>query len=131
MTPEEKAFRLTAMTEMFSGYGKPATEEQLKWYGNLTKHVPAEVFRQAIASASIESRGSFPPGPGDIIAAALVLAPGEQQPGYERALPRWYRRALGQLRDQEKPKELGFRSGMQEPGQIDFRLRAAGETEEQ
>jgi hypothetical protein len=108
----EKALRTTALLEIFVGLGRAVTTEQLAYYGNLTRHVPLEVFRAACNLAVIGAKDGWPPGPGDIIRAALTLAPGPLNPGHERSLPRWYQRATYQLRGDEQPREIGRRSGV-------------------
>lgn len=97
---------------MFLGYGQPVTEERLRYYGNLTRFVPIAFFKQACRSAAMDTAGSFPPGPGDILTSALALAPGEYTPGQGRALPRWYVDGRRRVLAGERPKEIGPRSGM-------------------
>lgn len=108
MTDEEKAIRLTALTEMFSGFGSPVTDERLKWYGNLTKDLPLDLLRPAIRRASLEA-GAFPPGPGDILRAgcALDMQPNE---GQLPSPPRWYQVAMGTAKRREQPKQVGPRT---------------------
>jgi len=96
---------------MFLGYGQPAEDERLRFYGNLTQHVPIDVLECAMRAACIESAGSFPPGPGAIVQQALVLVPGAYTPGQSRSLPRWYQRATHRLRSDERPLEIGARTG--------------------
>ena len=107
----EKAQRLAALTEMFLGFGQPATEERLRYYGNLTRWVPIEVFQQSCRRAAMQDTSGFPPNPGAIIASALVLAPGAPNPGQPRSLPRWFQDSLNGIKRAEQPKELGPRSG--------------------
>ena len=105
----EMARRVAALTGLFLGYGQPATDDRLRFYANATKHVPLEVFEQACLNAAAMSRGSFPPGPGDIVAAALQLAPGEYTPGQGSSKPRWYRqmsRVEGVRRLPEEPASV-------------------------
>jgi len=108
MDAREKALRLGSLTEMLVAYGQTATPDRLKSLGNLTKGVPVDVFREACQLACIQHEGGWPPGPGDVIKAALQLAPGEVNPGQARSLPRWYRRATFQLRGglDERPREI-------------------------
>jgi hypothetical protein len=122
MTDDEKAFRLTALTVMFEGHGIEAPPERLRRLGNLTKFVPADVLRQAIDRAEITNVSGFPPTAGQIVAAALVLAPGKLNPGQGRSLPQWYLHAISDTKRREQPREIGTR------GQVaDFQLAAAGD----
>jgi len=122
MTEEEKALRMTIIVDMFLTYGVTASTDRLRNYGNLTKYVPMEVFKQAHRNAMVACEGSWPPGPGAIIAAAKVLAPGKPNPGQPVGLPRWYQRTLGERVSAEKPREIGSRQG---GGAIDGALRKA------
>ena len=107
MTDEEKAFRLTVLTGMFETYGQPFSDDRLRSYGNLTKHVPHAVFRAAVETSMVENTSGFPPSPGAIIACALKLAPGQRSPSHGTSLPRWYRAAIGENRRRELPQEAG------------------------
>lgn len=97
---------------MFLGYGQPVIEERLRYYGNLTQFIPLDVFKASCRQAALETVGSFPPGPGDILKAALQLAPGAYTPGQGYSTPIWYQRQRKRMRIQEQPKELGPRTGM-------------------
>ena len=111
MTDEEKAYRLGSISELFAVFDKPISETQLRLWGNLLKHVPAPVFRDACMRAAVLTTGSFPPGPGAVLEAALELAPGGYTPGQGAFKPRWYQAATFKLRGGvvEKPREIGGR----------------------
>ena len=111
MTDAEKAQRTTVLVEMFLGLGREAGIEQIAYYGNLTKHVPLDALRDACRIATLNTVGGWAPGPGDILRAALELAPGELNPGHERSKPRWYQRSMRRLYGDERPREIGQRSG--------------------
>lgn len=109
MTDEEKAFRMTALTEMFVGFGQPIVAERLKYYGNLTKCIPFAVFPQAVRAAAMSVRGGFVPGPGDIIAAAVDLAPGERSEVGGITDPNWLQQGRRGRAATERPREIGPR----------------------
>ena len=94
MEDTEKALRLEALTEMFIGFGQPVVKERLRYYANITQNIPLGVFKQSCRLAAVETSGGFPPGPGDIIQAALKLSPGRQTPGHGLSKQRWYQRSL-------------------------------------
>ena len=89
MDEHEKALRLEALTEMFIGFGQPVVADRLRYYANLTHYIPLGVFKQSCRLAAAGTTGGFPPGPGDIIAAAKKLAPGRRSPSHGRSEPRW------------------------------------------
>lgn len=109
MTPHEKAQRLAALAEIFVGLGIEASADRLRIMAIWTEDVPIEVFGDACRRAVRTSKGGFPPGAGDILAAALALKPGELNAGQERSLPKWYRVAIGKRTRSEKPVEIGKR----------------------
>jgi hypothetical protein len=111
MTDEEKALRLEALTEMFIGFGQPIVKERLRYYGNLTQFIPLGVYKQACRSAAVTATSGFVPSPGQIVKAALELAPGGYTPGQGTSLPRWYRAQLGHAKQAEGPQEIGARAG--------------------
>jgi hypothetical protein len=94
-------------------FGRTISPETLRLQGNLTKRVPIEVFRAACERACLLTTGGFPPGPGDILEAARLIAPGETVPGQERATPRWWRIAVREIqgRVDERPQLRGPRGG--------------------
>ena len=117
----EKRFRLTCLVEVFTLFGVDPTKERLRLLANITQQIPPEVYRDACLRACTLARGGFPPGAGDIIAAALELAPGEPNPGQERSLPRWYLVATRKLRPtDEKPREIGSRTGPTQIADLDI-----------
>ena len=110
--------RLEALVEMFTGLGREATEEKLAYYGNLTKGIPIQIFKKSCRLAALDAKGGWPPGPGDIVSAALEISPGVHTPGQGQAKPRWYQRLRREIAGRERPREIGARSGAAEPGEI-------------
>ena len=106
MDESEKAIRLEALTEMFLGFGQPVEADRLRYYGNLTQHIPLGIFKQACRLAAIETSGSFPPGPGDIVKAGIRLHPGEYSP-HGTSLPHWARVAIATAKRRELPQDAG------------------------
>lgn len=96
MTDEEKALRLTMLTEMFEGYGVDY-ERRLRWYANMTHRIPLENLRQAIRNACAEGSSDFAPSPARIISAARWLH--ESYGGDEIPSPPWYKRMKRELKD--------------------------------
>lgn len=95
MDREAKAVRVAALTEMFIGYGQEATRDRLTYYGTVTQYVPQAVFVDACRLAAFRDAKGWLPSPGQIVEAALELAPGPQDSGSgERLKPRWYRAML-------------------------------------
>ena len=111
MDDRERVLRIGSLERMFQAYGKEPGELQLRLMGNLTKHIPASVFKQACELACLQTKGSFPPGVGDVVAAALELAPGEYTPGQGKSKPRWHQRTMFKIRGgvNERPQLRGPR----------------------
>ncbi len=107
----EKARRLAALGDLFLTYGVEASPERIKQYGNATQFIPIQVYRQACLNAVSATPGSWPPGPGDIVRAAAILAPGERSPSHGASMPKWLQRQLGYTKRQEQPKQIGQRTG--------------------
>lgn len=107
-----RAERVTALVRMLRAFGQEATKERLQALGELTDPVPQHLFAAAVNRATLETRGGWPPGPGDIMRAAVDLEPAELNPGQPRGLPRWYRRAIGERTRAEMPREIGPRDGV-------------------
>ena len=61
--------RMEMIRQMFSTYDKELTPDALSGYLSVTRSVPLKAFGICIRSAMANSRGGFPPGPGDIMAA--------------------------------------------------------------
>ena len=118
-----RAERITALIQMLRAFGQEATEHRLEALGLFTNPIPQHLFAAAVRRATIETSGGWPPGPGDIMRAAVALEPGELNPGQQRTQPRWYKHALGEARSRERPREIGRRQGGAAP---DFAIRAAG-----
>jgi hypothetical protein len=108
MDKRERALRAGSLEEMHQTFGRALGEAQLRLMGNLTKHVPAAIFREACQLACINTRGGFPPGVGDVVAAALELAPGGYTPGQGLSKPRWHQRTTFKIRGgvNERPQQL-------------------------
>lgn len=121
----QRAERVTALTHMLRAFGQEATSERLEALGLATNLIPQHVFAAAVHRAIAETTGGWPPGPGDIMSAAVALEPGERSEVSGTSLPRWYRRALGERTRDEKPRELGQRTGGH-PLDIDRITKAAG-----
>ena len=111
MEREEKALRLGCLEQNWVAFGKRVDPETLRVQANLTKRIPVEVFKAACERACLITTGGFPPGPGDILEAARCIAPGETVPGQEKATPRWWRIAVGELKGgvDERPQLRGPR----------------------
>lgn len=111
MDTNEKALRLGCLQDNWTAFGKEVSDETLRLQGNLTKRIPIEIFRAACERACLLTKGGFPPGPGDILEAARLIAPGETVPGQERATPRWWRIAVREIqgRVDERPQLRGPR----------------------
>jgi len=111
MTDEEKARRIEAITEMFIAEGTPLTDDRLKAYGNGTQFIPIGVFKQSCRNAVANNESGFVPNIGKILKEAKILAPAVRTPGQGISLPRWFRRQLARNSREERPRELGSRSG--------------------
>ena len=113
MDTTEKALRLGCLQDNWTAFGKEVSEDTLRLQANLTKRIPIEIFKAACERACLLTKGGFPPGPGDILEAARLIAPGETVPGQEKATPRWWRIAVREIqgRVDERPQLRGPRGG--------------------
>ncbi len=111
MDTEDKALRLGCLENNWVAFGREISPETLRLQGNLTKRIPIEIFAAACERACLLTKGGFPPGPGDILEAARLIAPGKTVPGQEKATPRWWRIAVREIQGRvgERPQLRGPR----------------------
>jgi len=57
------------VAQMLTTYGQEATEDRIRGYLEVTSDIPLRSFPSAIKGAMRSASGSWPPGPGEILAA--------------------------------------------------------------
>ncbi len=99
---------------MFATYGKPADDDRMASYGNLTCFVPWAIFGLAIDRAMQRELGNFAPSPGAILSAGLELDPADRRydpvNGTEALKPPWFRAMLAAQAQRERPRMIGGRT---------------------
>lgn len=78
----DRVFRIGVLARMFSAYGIVPDEDRLTAYLGVLAPIPSDRVAEAVKAGMAESDGSYPPGPGQIVAAwkALREARPEERP---------------------------------------------------
>jgi hypothetical protein len=69
----DRPARIEALKAMFQRYADQPDAARLGFYVDDTRYLPLQVLQQAIHKAIQNHRGSFAPGPGDILAQSGVF----------------------------------------------------------
>ena len=124
MNDEERAIRLALWARLLLAFGQEASDERLTLLVDLTARIPwlipplrhdpdpsAEpelLFARALDAAAMRAKGMWPPGPGDVLEAAVAIGGTLPSEGHGESTRRWVHEARKGIRGEPV---LGLPSG--------------------